>query len=75
MKTTPGTEGTLAELADPEFAIDPQWIVYADVAVESRSTREISAADQWIVWSDSAGEVEWVEGELDHLIGPPRRGS
>src|SRR5215510_12622384 len=35
VKRIPGTEGTLAELADPGFAVDPQWIVWGDVTVPS----------------------------------------
>ena len=74
VKPSPGTEGTLAELADPGFAVDPQWIVWADVtAAPSEGAR--AASDQWIVWPDAEDEERWADGELGHLIGMPVRGS
>ncbi len=72
MKEMSGTEGTLAELADPEFAIEPQWIVWAGAegALSQRTAAELSNEPQWIVWEDPAREEQWAEEELGHLIGP-----
>jgi hypothetical protein len=72
MQPTPRTQGTLAELVDPEFAIEPQWMDpgAAPKSALSETTRaELSNEPQWIVWSDPASEAEWAESELDHLIG------
>ncbi len=74
VQPTPGTEGTLAELADPGFAVDPQWIVWADVA-EGPSQGPRATSDQWVVWPDAEDEERWADVELGHLIGIPARGS
>jgi hypothetical protein len=74
-------EGTLAELADPGFAIDPQWI---DIAGEDPGPANSRAAElaaelandpQWIVWPDVAEEERWADVELGHLCGTRPKGS
>ena len=74
MQSAPGTHGTLAELADPEFGMDPQWMVWTDPtgagALPERAAAELSNEPQWIVWADPAGEAQWADAELDHLVGP-----
>jgi len=66
MHPAPGAQGTLAELADPEFGIEPQWIVWSDpqAALSELTAAELSNEPQWIVWTDPAREVEWADDEL-----------
>jgi hypothetical protein len=80
MQPSRGMEGTLAELADPGFAIDPQWIVGADLAAENPGPANARAAEiandpQWIVWADVAEEERWADVELVHLCGTRPKGS
>ncbi len=76
MKLTPGMQGTLAELVDPADGIDPQWMRSKSgtpahsTPLSERAAAELSNEPQWIVWSDSAAEVVWADGELGHLFGP-----
>jgi len=77
MQPTRGLEGTLAELADPGFAIDPQWIDIAgeDPGPANSRAAELANDPQWIVWPDVAEEERWADVELGHLCGARPKGS